>query len=71
VIFLLQLRMKNRWLLYRRLKHLGAGVKRRAVSVDESSLERAERMKAARNLDFKGSFLRHALASVLGSTGTA
>jgi hypothetical protein len=49
----------------------GRRSKRRAVSVDESSLERAERMKAARNLDFKGSFLRHALASVLGSTGMA
>jgi hypothetical protein len=34
----------------------GRRSKRRAGSVDESSLERAERMKVARNLDFKGFF---------------
>jgi hypothetical protein len=49
----------------------GRRSKHRAGSVDESSLERAERMKVARNLDFKGFFPRHALASVLDSNGTA
>jgi hypothetical protein len=34
----------------------GRRSKRRAETVDESSMERAERIKAAHNLDFQGNF---------------
>jgi hypothetical protein len=49
----------------------GRRSKRRVETIDESSLERAERMEAARNLDFKGTISRYSLASALSSDGMA